>query len=618
MESKGKFADYLAEAIGKDNAGIALEALSLPASVSVRMNPAKLDAPTPESVSEFFSMPVKPVLWNRYGWFLSERPVFTLDPLMHCGCYYVQDSSAMFVGEVFRQVLKKMSEEGALPKERPLRVLDLCAAPGGKTTDILSSLKMSGIGSYLLVSNEIMKQRAAVLSDNAGIWGDPDVVVTSVDPKAFASLGGWFDIIVADVPCSGEGMFRKDEEALAQWSEANVELCSARQRRILADVWPALSENGYLIYSTCTFNKYENDGNVSWTAEELGAEVVNVGSEYKGLIRTEHGVSLVPGFVEGEGQYCSVLMKTSSAPSHVSSAQKADKKQVVPADAAKKIKSWFNVPVTLTLRGDMIVAVPEHLNSEVRSLEGLRPLLRGVAVGQLKGKDIVPDADLALSSILERGAFVEAELTKEQALAFLHKDSLTLTGVEYKGLIRTEHGVSLVPGFVEGEGQYCSVLMKTSSAPSHVSSAQKADKKQVVPADAAKKIKSWFNVPVTLTLRGDMIVAVPEHLNSEVRSLEGLRPLLRGVAVGQLKGKDIVPDADLALSSILERGAFVEAELTKEQALAFLHKDSLTLTGVEKGIVLVTYLGHPLGFVKNLGNRCNNLHPQGRRIRMNI
>lgn len=160
--------------------------------------------------------------------------------------------------------------------------------------------------------------------------------------------------------------------------------------------------------------------------------------------------------------------------------------------------------------------------------------------------------------------------------------------------------------------------MKTSSAPSPVSSAQKADKKQVVPADAAKKIKTWFNVPVTLTLRGDMIVAVPEHLNSEVRSLEGLRPLLRGVAVGQLKGKDIVPDADLALSLILERGTFVEAELTKEQALAFLHKDSLTLTGAEKGIVLVTYLGHPLGFVKNLGNRCNNLHPQGRRIRMNI
>ena len=178
MESKGKFADYLEEAIGKDNAGIALEALSLPASVSVRMNPAKIDASTSESVSDFFSMPVKPVLWNKYGWFLSERPVFTLDPLMHGGCYYVQDSSAMFVGEVFRHVLKKMSVEGALPKERPLRVLDLCAAPGGKTTDILSSLRMSGIGSYLLVSNEIMKQRAAVLSDNAGIWGDPDVVVT--------------------------------------------------------------------------------------------------------------------------------------------------------------------------------------------------------------------------------------------------------------------------------------------------------------------------------------------------------------------------------------------------------------------------------------------------------
>lgn len=301
------FEEYLAEAAGENNARVALDALSGPASVSVRLNPSKADKPWDNAAGQIAGTPTSHVEWSPCGFFLPERPVFTLDPLMHAGCYYVQDSSAMFVGNLFRHVLEQVLalHDGT----RPLRILDLCAAPGGKTTDIAASLRMSGCPSWILVSNEIMKQRATVLADNAGIWGDPSVVVTSADPKAFASMPGWFDIIVADVPCSGEGMFRKDEEAVAQWSADNVALCQARQRRILADVWPALAPDGVMIYSTCTFNKFENDVNVEWAASELGAEVMAPAIDCQGVLKTDCGFSLIPGLVPGEGQYCAALKR---------------------------------------------------------------------------------------------------------------------------------------------------------------------------------------------------------------------------------------------------------------------------------------------------------------------
>ena len=255
----GSFRKYLEEAIGCDNAAIAFSAFEKPASVSLRLNPFKAGGPEAG----------RTVGWSPWGRMLEERPVFTLDPLFHAGAYYVQDSSSMFVGHVFREVLSSMQ----IPSSRPLRVLDLCAAPGGKTTDLAASLRQACGDNFILVANEVMKARVGVLADNVALWGDPNVVVTCDDPRAFASLTGYFDVIVADVPCSGEGMFRKDEQAQQQWSEDNVALCEGRQRRILADVWPALGQDGVLIYSTCTFNKYENDGNVRWIAQSLGAEL---------------------------------------------------------------------------------------------------------------------------------------------------------------------------------------------------------------------------------------------------------------------------------------------------------------------------------------------------------
>lgn len=447
MDFSPAFRKYLAQVVGEGNLSAVLDALSGEPSVSVRINPAKAGSP-----SEIFGNLVSgPVEWNRHAAFLSERPAFTLDPLIHAGAYYVQDSSAMFPGKAFRDVLDKVLESGIISP----KVLDLCAAPGGKTTDISASLRESCKGGYLLISNEIMKQRAAVLADNAAVWGDPSVVVTSVDPKAFGSLPGFFDIIVADVPCSGEGMFRKDDEAVSQWSEENVALCQARQRRIVADVWPSLAEGGFLVYSTCTFNNLENDDNVKWICSEFGAEIIGIDS--CGLLRTECGVSLVPGFVRGEGQYCAVLRKTSpSAGTAACSGRQQDRWQKLPEAHASIIRPLLDEEMAMIVKDGRIVAVPEYVRCLLSMLEPLHPLARGLAVGMFKGKDFIPDADLALSLSLRRGAFNEFEVNRETALSFLHRDPVRLPDAERGILLLVYRGLPI--GFVKNLGNRCNSL----------------------------------------------------------------------------------------------------------------------------------------------------------------
>ena len=447
MDFSPAFRKYLAQVVGEGNLSAVLDALSGEPSVSVRINPAKAGSP-----SEIFGNLVSgPVEWNRHAAFLSERPAFTLDPLIHAGAYYVQDSSAMFPGKAFRDVLDKVLESGIISP----KVLDLCAAPGGKTTDISASLRESCKGGYLLISNEIMKQRAAVLADNAAVWGDPSVVVTSVDPKAFGTLPGFFDIIVADVPCSGEGMFRKDDEAVSQWSEENVALCQARQRRIVADVWPSLAEGGFLVYSTCTFNNLENDDNVKWICSEFGAEIIGIDS--CGLLRTDCGVSLVPGFVRGEGQYCAVLRKTSpSAGTAACSGRQQDRWQKLPEAHASIIRPLLDEEMAMIVKDGRIVAVPEYVRCVLSMLEPLRPLARGLAVGMFKGKDFIPDADLALSLSLRRGAFNEFEVNRETALSFLHRDPVRLPDAERGILLLVYRGLPI--GFVKNLGNRCNSL----------------------------------------------------------------------------------------------------------------------------------------------------------------
>lgn len=442
---KEKFRTYLEEAIGSENALVAFSAFEQPAQVSVRFNPFK----------KCPDMPGEEIPWNKRGRLLPERPLFTLDPYLHGGAYYVQDSSSMFVGFIFRNFLDRLDGYG----DRPVRVLDLCAAPGGKSTDLAASLRERFGDRFILVSNEVMKQRVGVLADNMALWGDPNVVVTSDDPRAFASCADFFDVVVTDVPCSGEGMFRKDEQAQEQWSEDNVALCEARQRRILADVWPALRKGGLLVYSTCTFNRKENDGNVEWIADELGAECItdnHAGWDLHGVIKTVHGYSLVPGHVKGEGQYCSVLVKTSESP-WTDNKRKENPKPSQKTPLPAGLKNLFSKEVQLRSKGETVTAVPSACASEVAYLEPkLHLIAAGCAVGVIKGKGLVPDADLALSLMLADNAFPQVDVDRKTALEFLHKDTVRLDGAPAGYVIIRYEGLPL--GFVKNLGNRCNNL----------------------------------------------------------------------------------------------------------------------------------------------------------------
>ena len=448
---KDSFRKYLTEAIGSDNALVAFSAFDTPASVSVRLNPFK-----PSALME--GLKGSQVEWSPYGFLLQERPVFTLDPLFHAGAYYVQDSSSMFVAHVLRQYLQDF------PSGRPLKVLDLCAAPGGKTTDAAASLRESRGDAFLLVANEVMKQRCSVLSTNVALWGDPNIVVTNDDPRAFAALEGFFDIIIADVPCSGEGMFRKDAQAVEQWSEDNVQMCAARQKRIVADVWNSLAEGGIFIYSTCTFNRYENDLNASWIVNELGAEVLTSGVKDKatGVINTGSGYSLVPGHVPGEGQYCAAFRKISAGSRTQDkygsySYSRPSRTPLKKDPAMATLENLFTCKMSFRQKGQTYIAVPIELEGLVAQVESyLHVVSEGCAAGVLKGRDFVPDADLALCIKLSPNAYESVSVDRDTALSFLKKEAILLPDAP-RGIVLLEYG-SVPLGFVKNIGNRCNNL----------------------------------------------------------------------------------------------------------------------------------------------------------------
>ena len=427
------------DALGSGCAGALRAALEKEPSVSVRLNPFKQPSPGP-AFPEGEKVP-----WAQDGLMLKERPSFTLDPLLHAGGYYVQDSSAMAVGEVLRRCL-----EGEVPEGRPIRVLDACAAPGGKTTHAASVLRSRFGNAFLLVANEVMRQRASVLKDNVALWGDPCVSVTSCDPSAFGSREGFFDVIIADVPCSGEGMFRKDPGAVRDWSEDAVALCTPRGRRIMGDLWPSLCDGGLFIYSTCTFNRFENAGQVEWIESELGARVVTPPMPYEGFVAAGGGYALVPGLVPGEGQFVAALRKTEGK-------RNPYPLKAAPRSTASLPGDWLNVPCRLYDRGDTVIAVPETIAAEVAALHPLHPLSAGTAAGTFKGKDFVPSADLALSLLLDRTACPAVEADRETALRFLHREALVLPDLP-KGILRLDwRGLPL--GFVKNVGSRCNNLL---------------------------------------------------------------------------------------------------------------------------------------------------------------
>ena len=263
---------------------------------SVRLNPLK-------NITEKYFPGAEKIPWSSNGYYLPERPSFTLDPLFHAGAYYVQEASSMFLEEALKQTVDL---------SKPLRVLDLCASPGGKSTLIQSVMTAES----LLVSNEVIKTRVNTLSENIMKWGAQNVIVTNNDAKDFQRLPGFFDVVVVDAPCSGSGLFRKDNEAIAEWSLNSVALCSARQQRILHDVLPALKENGILIYSTCSYSENENEEVADMLSEEEGLESLRLSiNDQNGITETVsenhrcYGYRFYPDKIKGEGFFIAAFKK---------------------------------------------------------------------------------------------------------------------------------------------------------------------------------------------------------------------------------------------------------------------------------------------------------------------
>lgn len=407
------------------------KALKQEPAVSIRLNPFKETAEPIEGT---------PVPWSQYGLYLNQRPAFIFDPLFHAGAYYVQESSSMFLEHVIKSVRPHT--------DKPIKVLDLCAAPGGKSTLLSSLLKPND----LLVANEPIKSRLYTLAENIIKWGVSNTIVTQNDPKDFTALKSGFDLIVVDAPCSGEGMFRKDDKAIEEWSEANVQLCVGRQKRILADIIPSLKPGGYLVYSTCTFNQSENEENVKWMQEQWGLQTVKVPVEpFKEIDATaEDGFRFWPHRVKGEGLFMVCLQKTSTTEAEPEEKKWKKKNAQLPAKTTELLKPWLNdassfIYYSLT---SGIRAIPACHQQVYEWLdETLYIVYAGIDIGEIKQQDIVPHHALALSVDVSPD-IPRTELSREQALVYLKKGVLLPNSFSGKGWQLVTYG-GLALGWVK-------------------------------------------------------------------------------------------------------------------------------------------------------------------------
>lgn len=359
--------------------------------------------------------------WSAEGYYLAERPSFTCDPAFHAGAYYVQEASSQFVGHLLRGV-----------GTRGARILDLCAAPGGKTTLYASLAGPDG----LVVANEIDRRRARVLADNVRKWGTGNTVVTSDDAAQLARFENRFDIVAVDAPCSGEGMFRKDPQARAEWSEGNVRLCAARQAEILRAAWAALKPGGTLVYSTCTFNRTEDEGAlealIGWAADEVAESDPIPADPAWGIVCGRVGAfrtfRFYPHRAQGEGFFAATARK---APRTGVGARtpKALRSPLVPAgrEARQELERWVATPAEYRFAevAGTYYGYRASQFEEVKALAGtLAVLYAGVAMGQLYDGKLKPDPALAFHTGLDRGALPVAELSHDEALQYLRKGAL--------------------------------------------------------------------------------------------------------------------------------------------------------------------------------------------------
>ncbi len=379
---------------------------------SVRINPGKLKTQLNSPIGEPASPAVleEKIPWTEYGYYLDRRPSFTFDPLFHAGCYYVQEASSMFL----EQAVKQHTDLA-----KPLKILDLSAAPGGKSTHILSLINEES----LLVSNEVIQSRARILKENIIKWGRSNVVVTNNDPRDFSRLENYFDIVVVDAPCSGSGLFRRDPTAIEEWNLNNVQLCSQRQQRILADVWPALRQGGLLVYSTCSYSEEENEALVSWMRSNLQAEslVLSIAASW-GIIESE-GYRFWPDKVRGEGFFLSCLRKTSGDEQSAIRPKKitgTDKKTL------DILRQWTDEDDFFFRYENTIYAWPLYSVNDIGFiLEKMKVLYSGTRVGELMRDKLVPDHALALR-IQNKIDLPTVEVDYSTAIQYLQRKEISL------------------------------------------------------------------------------------------------------------------------------------------------------------------------------------------------
>lgn len=413
MSLPDKFKTVMRERLGSESDAF-FSALDGEPPVSVRFNPFKLSE-KPEG---------RQIPWSKYGFMLDERPVFTLDPLFHAGAYYVQEASSMFIEHIVRSTCC----------DETMRVLDLCAAPGGKTT-LLSTL--AGLDG-LVVANEVIRQRSQVLADNVRKWGLGNVVVTNNDPEHFAGYKDFFDVVVVDAPCSGEGMFRKDHAVREEWSENSVALSAARQRRILSQIWGSLKPGGVLVYSTCTFNTQENEQNVEWLTANYECDLVEIDVDatwgvVKGNVSGIETFRFYPHKVQGEGFFAAVLRKGDRK---IRTATPKPRKQLI-TDLTRKesvpVGEWVVQPEFMRFArvGDNIYGYYAEQYHVVKLLaETLTVVYSGVLMGQVYGSKLKPEHPLALFHDLARGIVPEVELELDAVLNYLRKKDVDVSAME--------------------------------------------------------------------------------------------------------------------------------------------------------------------------------------------
>jgi 16S rRNA C967 or C1407 C5-methylase (RsmB/RsmF family)/NOL1/NOP2/fmu family ribosome biogenesis protein len=425
-------------------------------SVSVRVNPMKwtrVGADTTEHGAATESWRgsagwgdhgagvLKEVPWSSFGYYLEERPSFTFDPLFHAGLYYVQEASGMFLEQALSQTMDL---------SLPLKVLDLCAAPGGKSTLIQSLIS----GNSLLVSNEVIRSRAAILEENIVKWGAANTVITHNDPRDFQRMENYFDVLVVDAPCSGSGLFRREPEAIAEWSLDNVRLCSQRQQRILADCWAALRQGGVLIYCTCSYSKEEDEDILDWLigqrqASSLKLQVQREWNIVESVSKTGgHGYRFYPDKLEGEGFFIACVRKNDGG-EFTQPGERKSRSGKSPAGRSSAgnplagkltrqeeqlVKSWTreDLPLLYFMHNDHVYALPEHLGEELPFLQSCCYLKKaGVMAGKLATKEFIPEHELALSGLIASG-LPALGLSHEQAIRYLRKEEIA-AGAERKG-----------------------------------------------------------------------------------------------------------------------------------------------------------------------------------------